>query len=153
MSQADFEGVADHCYKVANPIIIAGETVESVLIIGRARDGDLFFTPGGVLPINSEDDKHRIAALMETVVEHPDVDFVVHITEAWTLLHQKTPPEGSIAKHPQRQEAVLFNILSKDCQTVVINPLHRNPSHLERGKVDFEYQFKGSMVREAPPRN
>jgi hypothetical protein len=152
MTQADFEAVAEHCYKVASPIVIGGETVESILIMGRVRDDELFFTSGGLVPIQSDGDKHRITALMEAMVEHPEVDFVVHITEAWTLLNPKLP-KGSIAKHPQRQEAVLFNILSKDCQTVVINPLHRNPSRLERGKVDFELQFKGRMVRETPPRN
>ena len=145
MTQADFEAVADHCYKVASPIVIEGETVESILIMGRVRDNELFFTSGSLVPIQTDSDKHRITALMEAMVEHPEVDFVVHITEAWTLLNQKQL-KGSIAKHPKRQEVVLFNILSKDCQTVVINPLHRNPSRLERGKVDFELQFKVRLI-------
>ena len=60
-------------------------------------------------------------------MQRPQIDFVAHITEAWM---QKGFPEGRIADNPERMETILFNILSKDYQTLVVNPLRRNPSRL-----------------------
>ena len=152
LTQADFEAVADHCYRTARKIVAKGDAVEPILLMGMVRDGTLKIPSVGRVPVQSTSDKECLMALMQALVQQLDVDFVVHITEAWLLVGQ-TLPEGSIAEHPQRQEAVLFNIMSKDCQTVVINPLHRKPSRLERGKVDFDQQFEGRLVRPAPSRN
>ena len=153
LTQNDFAAVAEHCYRIASPLVIAGQPVAPVLIVGCIRDSVLQAAPGDRIPIRSDKDKQRLSALMQTLVEKPDVDFVVHITEAWLRPLQQLP-YSSMVENPQRQEAVIFNILSKDCQTVVINPLHRNPSRLERGQADFESQLRGGqMMRSAPLRN
>jgi hypothetical protein len=104
------------------------------------------------VPTETEQDKDCVAGLMLGLAAEPDIEFVVHIVEAWVLVSPKLP-RGSIAKHPRRKEAVLFNILSKDCQILVLNPLHRKPNRLERGTLDFSLDYRGRFMRPPPVRN
>lgn len=153
LTQQDFETIAAHCYDVASNIVARGKTVQSALVAGRILDnGELEVPQCGPAPTESDQDKDHLVQLMQALVQHPDLDFVVHVVEAWMLLSSEVP-DGSIADHPQRQEAVVFNILTKDCQLVVLNRLHRNPSRLERGKVDFSIGCGGRLVCPPPTRN
>ena len=153
LSKAEFEAVAEHCFAAASQAVAKRQRVQSLLLLGRIRDGVVQIGEVMSVPVNRPEDREMLAALMETIVQRPTLDFVVHVTEAWLLLNPTSLPTKSIANHPKRQEAVTFNILSKDCQIVVINRLHRNPSRLERGEVNFEMQIAGRMVRETPPPN
>lgn len=147
LTRADFQLVADRCYRVANKIIQKGKSVESVLILGNINNGKLKVLHSSFMPMD-EQSKDMLVLLMQDLLQHPELDFVAHVTEAWFVsVKDDVIPEGSLADHPNRQEMVIFNIMSKDCQTVVLNPLHRNPNRLEPGKVDFETNMKGRMVR------
>ena len=82
----------------------------------------------------------------------PEIEIAVHISEAWYLRDPEIKaPQGSLKNHPQRNEAVIFNIMSRDCQTVVINPLSRDPLTLHRGKLDLSDELKGRMARKRSP--
>lgn len=147
-----FEAVAALCYELADDYVQAGVQVPSLVIMGRF-EGDRILCRGPLaVAIENVMDKLMVTALMETAVEAEQIDFVAHITEAWIVMNPETM-EHQPSKHPRRQETVAFNIMSKDNQIVVMNPLHRKPNRLERGKVDFTVTVKGRMVRETPPRN
>lgn len=152
LTQTDFAAIAEHCYRVTSAVVAEGGVVAPIVIAGTCRNGNLEVSYTSLVAVRSDRDKNRIARFMQKLVQRPRFDFVVHITEAWVLIGPNLPT-GSIAQHPQRQEAVLFNILSKDCQTVVINPLHRTPSRLERGRVNFDLEVQGRFVRPTPARN
>lgn len=153
LSRDQFEEVAADCYELSTSALEQLKEVPSMLLLGTLQDGTPFLEQGGLFAIDSDADKQRLVVLMTALVDHPRIDFVVHITEAWVLANPKAMPKRSIAKHPKRTEAVLFNILSKDCQAIVMNPLQRNPLRLERGAIDFSMTLKGRMVRETPPPN
>lgn len=153
LSREDFEAVASRCYAMCAELIATCKHVPSLVILGRMVDGRPEFHEGGDFAIEKTQDKLLLTALMEALVKHTQIDFVIHVTEAWVLLNPVTIPTRSIAKHPKRTEAVIFNILSKDCQVVVMNPLHRKPTRLEQGQVNFDMTFKGCMARETPPPN
>jgi len=153
LTQADFQLVADRCYRVASKIIRKGKAVESVLILGNVNDGKVKVLHSSFMPMHQQG-KDMLVLLMQALLQHPELDFVAHVTEAWILsLKDGATPQPGISNHPDREEVVVFNIMSKDCQTVVLNPLHRNPNRLERGKVDFATKVKGRMVREPETKN
>lgn len=153
LSREQFEAVAADCYELSTAALDHFKEVPSMVFIGTIRDGVPYLDQGTHHRITKARDKLELVALMTALVQHPDIDFVVHITEAWVLANPKAIPSRSIAKHPKRTEAVLFNILSKDCQAIAMNPLKRNPLRLERGTIDFSMTLKGRMVRETPPPN
>lgn len=149
LTQADFQLIADHCYDVTRKIVRRKRSVKPVCIAGTVEDGKVVVQLSTHVPMETEHDKEMVPFVMEALVLHADFDFVVHICEAWTApVKDGVLPQGSLANHPKRQEIVVFNIMSKDCQTVVINPLHRNPSRLKPGKVDFSLKVRGRMVRD-----
>jgi len=152
LTRADFEAIAGHCYEVASEIVTAGETVAPVLLAGKIADGAPDITHIIQVSTKTEQDKDCVAGLMQGLVAEPDIEFVIHIVEAWLLVSPKLP-KRSIAKHPRRKEVVLFNILSKDCQILILNPLHRKPNRLERGPVDFSLDYRGRFMRPPPVRN
>lgn len=153
LSKADFEAIAERCFQSASQTIAAGKPIPSTLLLGRMHDGKAEIGRVLFVPIEDSDHKIVLTALMEALVQEPDIDFAVHVTEAWFLANPTELPTRSIAKHPKRLEAVTFNIMSKDCQTVVINMLHRKPNRLERGAVDFTRELRGLMARDKPPAN
>lgn len=154
LTQLDFAAIAEHCYGVTSAVVAEGGEVAPIVIAGTCRNRTLTVSFTKLVPTGSDRDKNRLARFMQQLVQRPRFDFVAHVTEAWVLLDPDLPQiTGSIANHPQRQEAVIFNILSQDCQTIVINPLHRNPSRLERGRVDFSMEVRGRFVRPTPARN
>ncbi len=153
LSREDFEAVANHCYAMSAALLDKCKQMPSLVCLGRMVDGKPVLRHGGEFAIRKAEDKVMLTTLLKAAIQHAETDFVVHITEAWVLLHPKTIPTRSIARHPKRTEAVIFNILSKDCQVVVMNPLHRKPTRLEQGQVNFDMTFKGRMVRETPPPN
>lgn len=157
LTQEDFEAIAAHCYNVVSKEVARGREAAQVVLLGRCRDGVPSIQNAMHTPLRDWQDKDAVTLLMMLGVADPEIDFAVHVTESWVLALPKDGtgevPTGSIAKHPKRREAVLFNIMSKDCQVVVINPLHRKPNRLERGTIDFGITLKGRMVRETPPKN
>lgn len=153
LTREQFAAVADHCYHVASATLAKDGEVPPVLMIGRFRRGKLRILAAGFVPVEDASDKAKLTMSMQLLAREPRVDFVVHITEAWMLHNPVELPADSIAAHPQRQEAVIFNILSRDCQILVVNPLHRDPLRLERGEVNFSLELRGSMARPQPTRN
>lgn len=156
LTREDVEAIAAHCYEVVSKEIAKGKSAAPLVLLGRCRDGIPSIHNAIHMPLQDWRDKEAVALLMTLAVADPDTDFALHVTEAWVLdLPKKNPriPQRSIAKHPKRREAVIFNIMSKDFQVLVINPLHRKPNRLERGTIDFDITLKGRMVREAPPKN
>ena len=149
LTQADFQVIADRCYDVTRKIVRRKQSVIPVCIAGTVEDGKVAVQLSTHVPMETEHDKDMVARFTEALVQHPDIDFVVMVSEAWFVsANDGVIPEGSLADHPNRQEMVIFNILSKDCQNIVMNPLCRNPSHLKRGKVDFSLKATGRMVRD-----
>jgi len=151
--EADFEAIADRCFQSASKTVAAGKPVHSALLLGRMHDGKAEIGRVLSVPLENADHKIVLAALMEALVLEPDIDFAVHVSEAWFLANPVELPSDSIAEHPQRLEAVTFNIMSKDNQTIVVNMLHRKPNRLERGPVEFTKELRGRMVRDMPPTN
>lgn len=148
LTQADFQLVTDHCYQFARQIVTDGHPVMPMVIAGSVNDGRLKVKLLTRIPLETGSDKEMLTHLMDTLVQHQELDFVALVCEVWTA-NLKTPDyPGSLAHHPERQEAVVFNIMSKDNQIAVINTLRRNPNRLKRGKVDFSLQMKGRMVRD-----
>ncbi len=152
LTHADFEAIADYCYRLACKAIRRDGGVSSMLIGGTIDEGKVSVRMSVRTPMEDNDDKLMVTIFMQHLVQRDDCDFVVLITEAWMLRGEHGPlPEGSISQHPRREDMVLFNIMSKDSQTVVLNP--RRGSFLERGKVDFDFQVRGRMVRDPETRN
>lgn len=150
LTEADFEAVAAHCFAMVGPIAARGEPVAPFLLAGRCRDGSLEPAFTEFAPTRSERDRTRLARHLESLVRRPQIDFVAYVAEAWM---RRGLPEGGVADDPERMEAVLFNILSKDCQALVINRLRRDPPRLERGAVDFSNLLAGRFARQPPTRN
>jgi hypothetical protein len=154
LTQREFQLIADHCYHVAQKLVRKGRTVMPMCIAGTVGDHSVRVKLSVQVPTHDTSYKAMITPLMEAVVQHPDLDFVALVCEAWTApVKNARMPEGSLANHPQREETVIFSIMSKDCQIVVMNPLRRNPSRLVRGKLDFSMKLTGRMVREPETRN
>jgi hypothetical protein len=157
LTREDFEAIAAHCYKIVSREVAKGRDAAPVVLFGRCRDGVLGIESATHTPMREWRDKDAVMLLMSLGVARPEIDFAVQVTETWVLDLPEDGsagiPTGSIEKHPRRREAVIFNIMSKDCQIVVINPLQRKPNRLERGTVDFGITLKGRMVRDAPPKN
>ena len=154
LTHDDFQLVADHCYHVTRKIVRKGKTVAAVVIAGTVGERGVNVKLSIGAPMEDDTDKYMVTQLTEALVQHPDIDFVAMVSEAWFVATKdKRDLEGSLADHPDRQEAVIFNILSKDCQIVVMNPLHRNPSRLTRGKLDFSVKFAGRMARDPETKN
>ena len=154
LTEREFQLVADHCYHVTRKIVRKGRAVAPVIVAGTVGDQGVRVKLSIAAPMASDDDKENVTRLMEVLVQHPDLDFVALVCEAWFVpVKGGRLPEGSLADHPMRQEMVGFNIMSKDCQIVVINPLRRHPSRLIRGKLDFSIRFTGRMARDPETRN
>jgi hypothetical protein len=157
LTREDFEAIAAHCYRIVSKEVAKGREAAQVVLLGRCRDGVPRIQQAVHTPLRDWQDKEAVTLLMTLAVADPEIDFALHVTETWILDlpddGSAEIPTGSIAKHPKRREAVIFNIMSKDCQIVVINPLRRKPNRLERGTIDFDIQLKGRMVRETPPKN
>jgi hypothetical protein len=148
ITQADFQLIADHCYQFAWRIVRGGHPVVPMVIAGTVDDGRLKTKLLTRVPLETGSDKGMLARLMETLVQHHELDFVALVCEVWTA-NLKTPDyPGSLADHPDRQEAVVVNIMSKDNQVVVINTLRRSPIRMKRGKIDFSIKMQGRMVRD-----
>ena len=154
LTQTEFQLVADHCYRVARRIVRKGEAVMPTCVAGTVGDHGVRVKLSVQVPTHDPAYPEMTTRLMEALVQHPDLDFVALVCEAWTApVKEGQLPEGSLADHPQRKEIVIFSIMSKDCQIVVVNPLRRNPSRLIRGKLDFGLKFTGRMAREPNTRN
>lgn len=146
-----FQAVADFCYAKAAHLVAQNQPVAPAVLAGVIEDRRFRVLSAGILSGNPEGARINPLSLLEVLVHQPRIDFAVHTTEAWYVQgHRGEAFEGSLADHPRREEAVIFNILSKDCQAVVINPLRRDPLRLERGAVDFSSTLRGRMARERP---
>ena len=152
LTHADFDAIVDYCYRRACKAIRRDGGVRSMVIGGTIDEGKVSVRMSARTPMEDNDDKLMVAIVMQHLVQRDDLDFVVLVTEAWMLRAERGPlPEGSISRHPRREDVVLFNIMSKDCQTIVLNP--RYGARLERGKVDFDVKVRGRMVRDPETRN
>jgi len=155
LTEQEFQLIADHCYDVTRKVVRKGKSVTPVIIAGTVAEHGLNVKLSIAAPMENDSDKDNVTRLMQALVQNPDLDFVAMVCEAWFVRVKKDSrlPEGSLADHPDREEMVGFNIMSKDCQIVVINPLRRKPSRLIRGKLDFSIRFTGRMAREPETRN
>jgi len=151
----DFEAAAAFGYGIAVKALADLGQVPSLLFAGRKVDGRLQMAFVDDVDLENDADKRRLSWVMETLVSAEGVDMVLHISEAWTLIQpaEQGIPENSIEHHPRRQEAVVFNIRSKDCQTIVNNPLRRDPDRLERGAVDMGLELAGRLARKNSTRH
>lgn len=155
LTEHDFQAIVDLCFAMTGDTLQdmpAGETLPPVVLMGAKRNGDMVIK-GAMMPptLDGAADKDAVTLFMTSIVQTPAIDFVVLVAESWVVAHAKEhdPPQQSIANHPQRQEAVIFNIMSKDSQAVAVNWLHRYPLRLERGEMLT--QMQGRMVRSKPP--
>jgi hypothetical protein len=152
LEKQHFEAVAARCYELATDFVRAGVQVPSLVIMGSMKGDGIICSGPLLVPIENNLDKLMLTALMESAVESKQFDFVAHITEAWVVRNPEDM-EHQPSKHPRRQEIVMVNMMSKECQIAVMNPLHRKPNRLERGTINFDMTIKGRMARETPPRN
>lgn len=147
-----FEAVADRCYELAADFVKVGVQVPSLVVMGCMKGDGIICSGPLLVPIENDLDKLMLTALMESAVASDQFDFAAHITEAWVVMNPEDMKRQP-SKHPRRQEIVMVNMMSKECQIAVMNPLHRKPNRLERGTINFGMTIKGRMARETPPRN
>lgn len=94
----------------------------------------------GAIPVGDflgdADSKNALASLMERLLANPNHDLVVLSHEAWTVSVAAKPGEnpladaaamGSLAEHPDRQEALFFLLRSRQTQAVCFLPILRAP--------------------------
>jgi hypothetical protein len=153
LTTEDFKAIAEFCYRAveaARKALPATDILPPCVLFGSIEEGKLVIYDKFCPPLEDDHDKRMLLLFMETLVQHPDIDFAVFIAESWMLADSEDHDfTESIADHPQRQEAVVFNILSKECQAIVANPLYRDPLRLERGEIITT--IAGKMVRPKPP--
>jgi hypothetical protein len=99
---------------------------EGVARVGVMPVGDLVNHPVG---------KDVLAMLINRLIEDPNHDFVVFAHEAWVLQANAKSPEEverlreasqrSLADHPERTEAVVITIRSKETQAFAMMPITR----------------------------
>lgn len=157
LTEPDFKAIADFCFETAEKalkqFLPAGQALPPCVLLGTITNGEIDIHHAFIPPLEDDRDKAVLAMTMDAMVKDDDTDFAVCIVETWMLPHAEGhDPTQSIANHPRRQEAIMFNILSKDSQVVVVNPLHRDPLRLERGEM-FTRRMIGRMVRPKPPAN
>ena len=153
LTRDDFAAIADHCYRVTNPLVAEDKEVPPVLVAGSCRDCEVRVAFTKPALARTEAQKNRLIPQMEQIVGRPQIDFVAYVTKAWVL----DDPDGSqmiysIANHPGCEEVVLFSIFSKDSQLLVVNPLYRNPSRLQWGTLNFDREVRGHLARPLPRR-
>jgi hypothetical protein len=160
LTDQDFKAIADLCFIMADKALKklpAGHMLPPLVLMGSISNGQNYgeiaihhtFIP----PLDDAQDREILTHVMDTLVQSTDMDFAVFIGESWMVAQpDHMPVTESIANLPERQEAVVFSIMSKDSQVVVANPLHRNPLRLERGEMGMTIG-DGRMVRQKPPVN
>lgn len=115
-----------------------------------------------VIDLSGAPSKDAIAAIHQTSAQHPDIVCAILAQEAWMLEIKKKPcslglPAGSIANHPDRTEAMVFNILTPALQGVAACRINREISTLEKADILWddhksESLFHGRFIRgELPP--
>ena len=115
----------------------------------------------GVLPVgplmNSVAGKRFVEFVMEDTIKEDQVDIVILMTEAWVApvsaeqaaqLEEK-PIRAS--EHPDKQEVVLFNIMTKSKQFLGSATIKREPIRLEPVgivPIDTDEGTSGNLVRQ-----
>lgn len=118
----------------------------------------------GVMPVGAlqtgKNSKTVLAEFMQYASTQPGVLLVGHLTEGWMVLadgpgHEQ--PSGPLSQHPDRQEVLMFNILSADCQALKRCVLQRNGDSVffdETSELQFVNtagaNFKGVFARSRP---
>jgi len=92
---------------------------------------------------------------MEEAIQMDDVSIVLLVTEAWLL---KLPAEGVTkdevltirpSEHPDKEEVVLVNIMTKTAQFIATAKIYRDPVNLSEFEiVSLTGESEGTLVRD-----
>ena len=133
-----------------------GEVMPVVMAFSPQEDTKVkvFVYPVGRL-MNSPDNKEIIRMMMEETIQKDEVTLVLLITEAWLvkLEAKEMTREKAVqlrpSEHPDKQEVVLVNVMTKTKQLIASAKIHRDPVSLDDfDVVSLTGESEGTLVRD-----
>lgn len=155
MQREDYQAVADIIYTMESKFIEDGQQSIAKLLIFKLdethritdvapHDVSDFFDPkhkGGKDAI-----AHAIKKLLTFI---PDDRILALVTEAWIAdAKDKDDVHVMPSERPDRREAVIAVMHTKDCSIMAVFPISRNPNKLTKLNIDWETQMSGRMIPE-----
>lgn len=155
MTKLDFEALFQELrVQAAGFLAQAGSLPPTLFLPSMGAEGIVRM---GVMPVgdlvNHPVGKDILSMLMERLIEDPNHDFVAFFHEAWALHANATSPDEvdklrsaarqSLEHHPDRTEAVVISIRSKDAQAFAIMPIARDASGAVSDLGHGELMFAG----------
>ena len=129
------------------PVIMAFSPQENAKV-------KVFVYPVGSL-MNSSNNKEIIRMMMEETIQKDEVTIVLLITEAWLLkLPAKNVTKKEVlqirpSEHPDKEEVVLVNIMTKTEQLIANAKIYRDPVSLDKfDLVSLTGESEGTLVRD-----
>lgn len=153
MTQENFESVFESIRQHALVAIAEQGAMTPLIFLPSLFEGGLVRM--GIMPvgelINHPVGKDLLAEIMNRLIEDPNHDFVVFAHEAWMLMARGDDPgeaqrlreaaSESIENHPERSEAVVITMRSRERQAMAIMPITRTADssivHVDPGHLIF----------------
>ena len=153
------EDILKRIHEGARDQIAKGNEVHPVVFaFGEAADdpGEVRVSTYDVAKLmNSSQNKEVIRMMMEEAIQMDDVSIVLLVTEAWLL---KLPAENVTkdealtirpSEHPDKEEVVLINIMTKTAQFIATAKIYRDPVSLSEFEiVSLTGKSEGTLVRD-----
>ena len=150
------EDILKRMHKGARDQIAEGNEVHpAIFAFGEVGDEVRVSTYDVAKLMNSSQNKEVIRMMMEEAIQMDDVSIVLLVTEAWLL---KLPAEGVTkdevltirpSEHPDKEEVVLVNIMTKTAQFIATAKLYRDPVNLSEFEiVSLTGESEGTLVRD-----
>ena len=134
MSRADFKTVYDELSAKAREIFgLRGEFEPMLFMPALSEKGEILqIACMSAAPImEGPGGKDELALAIEALTAMPNHDFCVFVHEAWTLKAASQEElercaRKSLEHHPEREEALVFNVRSKDLHAIAMIPILRD---------------------------
>lgn len=144
--EARLEGILDKVITEAKRVFMShmmnGETLEPVMIICRA-EGMGVVQVGPLM--NVPELKDALGNVMRKHIQEPDIDLMVLVSEAWTVITNKDVDVsklmdkwgGRFSEHPDRKECLMLSAIGKVDNVFVQFPIDRDKKELgEPQRID-----------------
>lgn len=154
MTRQDFLLAFDSVRQYATDALISQGAFSPTVLLPSLNESGIVRV--GLMPVeplvSDPQSKNILAELLAKLIEDPNHDFCIFAHEAWVLAVNADDPEaasalraqaqlGSLEHHPQRGEALMIHIRSKDDQAFCMLPIERDASgsivEIKPGELQF----------------
>lgn len=138
VERKDFEALLSFMQDGAEKLVAEDRQVQPMIFAWKPGTGVQGIMQPPVFKHYRGREQDFAAAIIRTALSRDFAPLMGFLSEAWFVSRPKLQdrPGSSLEHAPDRQEGVLMVLYSKDEEFIVINPIQRNPSRMERGKIE-----------------